>query len=390
MRLSRQRSTARSSPEHRTLVRFAVRDTGVGITVGKLKTIFEEFTQADASTTRQYGGTGLGLTIARRLVALMGGELTVTSEAGHGSEFAFALSMPSAKEAATVIEAGGTLTGQRVLVVDDNATNRRIIREMLGSEHAIVDEAPGADAALEALRQAKVQEKPYGLVILDGQMPVRDGFELAGIIRSDPTLPTTRLLMLTSAGKPGDGERCRKLGIEGYLMKPISRSDLLASAAALIGAPGQISPGELVTRHSIAESRRELRILLAEDNLVNQEVAKAMLRKRGHQVDVVANGCDAVEAVRRTRYDLVLMDIQMPKMDGSAAMAAIRGLPGGDALPIFAMTAHAMSGERERCIARGMDGYLSKPFKGHELYTLVEGVGSPPPQCGYASSRSAG
>jgi two-component system sensor histidine kinase/response regulator len=364
-------------PDHRTLVRFAVRDTGVGIAPDKLETIFEEFTQADVSMTRQYGGTGLGLTIARRLVALMGGTLAVTSEVGQGSEFGFALSMPSAKEAAMGIETGGMLPGQRVLVVDDNATNRRIIREMLGSEHTIVDEAPGADAALEALRHAQAQQKPYGLVIVDAQMPVRDGFELASVIRSDPTLPATRLLMLTSAGQPGDGERCRKLGIEGYLMKPLSRSDLLASAAALIGTPSQIPLGELVTRHSIAESRRELKILLAEDNLVNQEVARAMLLKRGHQVDVVANGCDAVDAVRRARYDLVLMDIQMPKMDGFEAMAAIRGLPGGAALPIFAMTAHAMSGERERCIARGMDGYLSKPFKGHELYTLVEAVGPP-------------
>ena len=366
-------------PDHRTLVSFAVRDTGLGIPPDRLESIFEEFTQADASMTRQYGGTGLGLTIARRLVALMGGKLTVTSEPGHGSEFAFALSMPSSKEPAKVIEPVGTLAGRRVLVVDDNATNRRIIREMLSSEHAIVDEAPSADAALEAIRHAQVQEKPYRLVIVDAQMPARDGFELASVIRGDPTLPTMRLLMLTSAGKPGDGERCRKLGIEGYLMKPLSRSDLVASAAALIGTPSQTSPGELVTRHSIAESRRELTILLAEDNLVNQEVARAMLLKRGHHVDVVANGCDAVDAVRRARYDLVLMDIQMPKMDGFAATAAIRELPGGIDLPIFAMTAHAMSGERERCMARGMNGYLSKPFKGHELYTLVEGVSPPSP-----------
>jgi two-component system, sensor histidine kinase and response regulator len=361
-------------PDHRTLVRFAVRDTGVGIAADKLETIFEEFSQADTSMTRQYGGTGLGLTIARRLVALMGGELTVTSEVGRGSEFAFAISLPTAEDAAMAIETVGTLTGQRVLVVDDNATNRRVIREMLRSEHTIVDDVSGGDAALEAIRRAQSQEKPYGLVIVDAQMPVRDGFELASVIRSDPTVLNTRLLMLTSAGQPGDGERCRKLGIEGYLMKPLSRSDLLTSAGALLGAPSRMPPGDLITRHSIAEGRRELKILLAEDNPVNQEVARIMLRKRGHQVDVVANGCDAVEAVRRARYDVVLMDIQMPKMDGFAATAAIRELPGGADLPIFALTAHTMSGERERCIARGMNGYLSKPFKGHELYALVEGV----------------
>jgi two-component system, sensor histidine kinase and response regulator len=361
-------------PDHRALVRFAVRDTGIGIAPDKLETIFEEFSQADTSMTRQYGGTGLGLTIARRLVALMGGELTVTSESGHGSEFAFALAMPCAQEAAMMIDTVGTLTGQRVLVVDDNATNRRIIREMLGSENTIVDEVSGANDALEALRQARAQEKPYGLVIVDAHMPVRDGFELASVIRSDPTVLNPRLLMLTSAGQPGDGERCRRLGIEGYLMKPPSRCDLLTSAAALLGTSGQTPPGDLVTRHSIAEGRRELKILLAEDNPVNQEVARAMLRKRGHQVDVVANGYDAVDAVRGTRYDLVLMDIQMPQLDGFAATAAIRELPGGAGLPIFALTAHAMSGERERCIARGMNGYLSKPFKGHELYALVDGV----------------
>ena len=367
-------------PDHRTLVRFAVRDTGVGIAADKLETIFEEFTQADVSMTRQYGGTGLGLTIARSIVALMGGELTVTSEAGHGSEFAFTLSMPSVQEATTVIAPAGTLIGRRVLVVDDNETNRRILREMLSSEQAIVDEASDADAALEALRRARLQERSYGLVIIDGRMPVRDGFELAGDIRRDPTLLSTRLLMLTSSGQPGDGERCRKVGIEGYLMKPISRSDLLTSAAALLGARNQIPPGELVTRHSIAESQRNLRILLAEDNLVNQEVARAMLLKRGHQVDVVANGRDAVEAVRRTRYDLVLMDIQMPEMDGFAAAVAIRELPSGGTLPIFAMTAHAMAGERERCIARGMNGYLSKPFKGADLYAMIEGSVVPSPR----------
>jgi len=185
--------------------------------------------------------------------------------------------------------------------------------------------------------------------------------------------------MLTSAGPPGDGERCRKAGIEAYLTKPVSRSDLLNTVATLLGSSHQAPSTDLITRHSIAESRRELKILLAEDNPVNQEVAKAMLLKRGHQVDVVGNGAEAVEAVRRGRYDLVLMDIQMPKMDGFAATAAIRELPGGSSLPIFALTAHAMIGERERCIAGGMNGYLSKPFKGHELYALVEGTVQGPP-----------
>jgi two-component system sensor histidine kinase/response regulator len=367
-------------PDNETRVRFAVRDTGVGIPADKLEAIFEEFTQADASMTRQHGGTGLGLTIARRLVALMGGELTVTSEVGSGSEFVFSLSLPTVQDSAAPIEPWGMLGGQRVLVVDDNETNRRIVREMLASQHAVAEEASGADGALEALARAQQRGEPYGLVITDAQMPGRDGFELADLIRRDPILTTTRLLMLTSAGRPGDGERCRKLGIGGYLMKPLSRSDLLTAVVALLGTSGPVPPGELVTRHSIAESRRELKILLAEDNPVNQEVAKAMLRKRGHRVDIVGNGREAVEAVRNSRYDLVLMDIQMPEMDGFAATAAIRELPSCADLPIFALTAHAMAGERERCIAQGMNGYLSKPFKGHELYALVEGFSAPIPE----------
>src|SRR5256884_3006425 len=205
----------------------------------------------------------------------------------------------------------------------------------------------------------------------------REGFQLAADVRADPELVDTRLLMLTSAGQRGDGERCGQLGIQAYLTKPIARADLVEAVgtvlAGTVSAPGEAN---LVTRHSIAESRHALRILLAEDNPVNQQVATAMLLKRGHQVDVVANGGEAVEAARAEHYDLVLMDIQMPEMDGFEATQHIRALPQGGKLPIIALTAHALSGERERCLERGMTGYLAKPFKAHELFAVAEGGGA--------------
>src|SRR5216110_1366874 len=362
----------------RTSVRCRVRDTGIGISEQQRASIFDEFTQADASMTRRYGGTGLGLAIARRLVALMGGELTVTSEVGRGSEFSFTLPFPV--EASAAAQAPGrraSLGGRRLLVVDDNETNRRILRDMLGAEGVAVHEAHRADAGLEALRRAATAGTPFDLAILDAQMPDQDGFELATAIRGDAQLGRTRLLILTSAGQRGDGERCRQLGIQAYLTKPIARADLIEAVGTVLAeTPSAGGGADLVTRHSIAESRHSLHILLAEDNPVNQQVATAMLLKRGHQVDVVANGREAVDAVAAEHYDVVLMDIQMPEMDGFEATARIRALPQGATLPIIALTAHALSGERERCLERGMSGYLAKPFKAHDLFAAVEGRGA--------------
>src|SRR6058998_600658 len=361
-------------------VHFRVRDTGIGIPPEQLATIFQEFTQADASMTRRYGGTGLGLAISRRLVALMGGELTVTSEVGRGSEFGFTLAFP-VEAAAPQARAGGATTslgGRRLLVVDDNETNRRILRDMLGAEGIAVHEAARADAGLAALRRGAQAGVPYDLAILDAQMPDSDGFELAAAVRADRELAATRLLILTSAGQRGDGERCRQMGIQAYLTKPIARADLIeAVSTVLTEAPPAGAAPALITRHSIAESRHTLRILLAEDNPVNQQVATAMLVKRGHQVDVVGNGREAVDAVRAVRYDVVLMDIQMPELDGFAATAGIRALPEGRLLPIIALTAHALSGERERCLERGMTGYVAKPFKAHDLFAAIEGRTAP-------------
>jgi len=356
-------------------LRFAVRDTGIGIAPEHVASVFQEFTQADSTMTRRYGGTGLGLAISHRLVRLMGGELTVASELGRGSEFSFTLPFPV--ETASPLRGTGraALGGRRMLIVDDNPTNRRILREMLAAEGIHVDEAATGAHGLAALRAAAGggRKTRYDLAILDVQMPDMDGFSLAAAVRSDKAIAQTNLLMLTSAGQRGDGERCRELGIRGYLTKPMSRADLLeAFGTVLAGSPEGAGTPEVVTRHTIAESRRSLCVLLAEDNPVNQQVAVAMLVKRGHEVHVSSNGREAVAAVRQRDYDVVLMDIQMPELDGFEATAAIRALDKGKHLPIIALTAHALSGERERCLASGMSEYLAKPFRAQDLFALVE------------------
>ncbi len=354
-------------------ITFAVRDTGIGIAAEHTASVFKEFTQADSTMTRRYGGTGLGLAISQRLVRLMGGELTVKSEVGRGSEFSFSLALPVETAPPTRVVGLAALGGRRMLIVDDNQTNRRILREMLAAEGINVDEVSTAAEGLEQLRRVR-----YDLAILDVQMPDMDGFQLATAVRADKKIKRQNLLMLTSAGQRGDGERCRELGIRGYLTKPISRSDLLqALGTVLAGSPDETGTPEVVTRHTIAESRATLRVLLAEDNPVNQQVAVAMLVKRGHEVHVSSNGREALQAVQERDYDVVLMDIQMPEMDGFEATRAIRAIPKGKDLPIIGLTAHALSGERERCISHGMTDYLAKPFKAHELFALIEGTAEP-------------
>ena len=357
---------------------FAIRDTGIGIAAEHITSVFKEFTQADSTMTRRYGGTGLGLAISQRLVRLMGGELAVSSEVGRGSEFSFTLALPVESAPPTRTTGLAALGGRRMLIVDDNQTNRRILREMLAAEGIKVDEASTAADGLVALRGAVTKKARYDLAILDVQMPDMDGFQLATAVRGEKAIARTNLLMLTSAGQRGDGERCRELGIRGYLTKPISRSDLLeALGTVLAGSPEEAGTPEVVTRHTIAESRRSLRVLLAEDNPVNQQVAVAMLVKRGHEVHVSSNGREAADAVRARDYDVVLMDIQMPEMDGFEATQAIRAMPKGKDLPIIGLTAHALSGERERCLSHGMTDYLAKPVKAHELFALVEGTAEP-------------
>lgn len=356
-------------------LRFAVRDTGIGISQDKLEYIFEEFSQADVSTTRKYGGTGLGLAISRRLVAMMGGEVRATSVVGEGSEFTFTLPLTLASERLGLLAKVDrmSLEGARVLVIDDNETNRRIVREVLGNLGARVDEAVDGPRGFDALAAANAERRPYSLAVIDAFMPGLDGFELAASVRKQPELDDLRMMMLTSASQRGDAERCRELGIRGYLTKPVSPPDLIEVAAAVLSGGDTDDAPSLVTRHSIRETRGHLRILLAEDNLVNQEVAVTMLRRRGHEVDVVGDGRAAVEAVTRRAYDVVLMDVQMPELDGLTATQEIRSDPAHAGLPIIAMTAHTMPADVERCLEAGMNDHVAKPFKPHELFAKVEG-----------------
>ncbi len=355
-------------------LRFGVRDTGIGIPAERIGAIFEEFTQVDASTTRRFGGTGLGLSISRRLVGLMGGELAAQSAVGVGSEFFFTITLRIEAEGAV---AGGRAAlrhdGLPVLIVDDNAANRRILHGMLAAAGLAVAEAASADHALKSLRAACAGGTPFRLAVIDSQMPGRDGFDFAAVVKGDAALADTRLLMLTSAGRRGDGKRCRELGVEGYLTKPVSRVELLEAIASVLAGTERLE--EVVTRHSMAEARRQLRILVAEDNPVNQEVARALLQRRGHDVTVVENGRLAVEVVQKGGFDVVLMDVQMPEMDGLAATRAIRALPAHAGIPIIAVTAHALAEEHARCLAAGMQACVVKPFRPDALFAVVEGWG---------------
>jgi CheY-like chemotaxis protein len=370
-------------------VAFEVRDTGIGIPADKLETVFEDFAQADVSTTRSYGGTGLGLAISRRLVRLMGGELSVDSTPGSGTVFTFALALRAEHGAPAPTHAlsSDILAAARVLVVDDNATNRQVVRRFLEDARSVVAEAHDAAGALAALRASVDDGTRYALAVIDSYMPETDGFQLAEGIRGDPRLAGTPLMMLTSAGRRGDAARCQELGITGYLTKPVSRMELLEAAIAVLA--GGAESGRLVTRHTIVESRRRLRILVAEDNAVNQQVARALLVKRGHDVDVVANGHEAIVALRKGRYDVVLMDVQMPEMDGLQATREARAIPGCERLPIVAVTAHAFAEDRAKFLAAGMSGVVTKPFKPHQLFAAVEGW-APPPEPEAAAGLSVG
>ncbi len=361
------------------MLHFAVRDTGVGIPVEKQQTIFEAFAQADNSTTRQYGGTGLGLSISSRLVGLMGGRIWVESEIGHGSTFHFTVQFRMQRSSSRRYEpvGVGSLRGLAVLIVDDNATNRRILQEMALSWQMKPTIAGGGAEALTQIEQANTQGTPFSLILLDAQMPGMDGFSVAEKVKlyAQPGRPP--LIMLTSVGLRGDAARCRDLGIEAYLAKPIRRSDLFQAIRTVLGSNGGTSENApVVTIHSLRGNRGRLTILLVEDNAVNEVLATRVLERRGHQVSVARNGRAALEALEKQVPDLVLMDIQMPEMDGFEATAAIRRgeVETGKHIPIIAMTAHAMSGDKERCLAAGMDGYVSKPIRADDLFSVVEQV----------------
>jgi len=353
---------------------FIVQDTGIGISPQKQKLIFEAFSQAEDSTARRFGGTGLGLTISKRLVERMGGTIWVESAEGKGSAFHFTASLGVGKAAgAPQPMAPIALAGLGVLVVDDNATNRRILREMLGNWAMRPTMAESGAAALECLKQA---ENPFALILTDVNMPDMDGFTLLKRLRQggDPAAEA-KVIMLTSAGQRGDAARCRELGVAAYLTKPVSQSELFDCVVRVLDTSrtGAESAG-LITHHTLREGKKKLRVLLAEDNAVNQKLAARVLEKHGHHATVTSNGREAVAALDQDNFDVVLMDVQMPEMDGFEATAAIRAREDstGRHLPIIAMTAHAMQGDQERCLAAGMDGYIAKPIKAQELIDLLE------------------
>jgi two-component system, sensor histidine kinase and response regulator len=372
---------------------FSVKDTGVGIPADKQQKIFEAFSQADSSTTRKYGGTGLGLTICSRLVELMNGRVWVESQPGQGSTFHFIVrlavqSTPGARPAPLQPE---QLRQVPVLVVDDNSTNRQLLHVMLSRWGMRPTAVESGRLALEALELARHGGQPFSLVLLDGHMPEMDGFAVAKQFRLRPELAGTTLMMLTSGGSPGDGTRCRELGISAYLNKPIRPAELLEGIGrALQKMPEKATP--LITQHSMREDRNRARILLAEDNPVNQTVAVRMLEKRGYTVVVASSGRAALSAWEEDHFDVVLMDVQMPDMDGFETTAAIRATEkiSGAHTPIIAMTAHALKSDEERCLAAGMDGYVAKPIRIQELLAALERHLQPKPGSRPATALAAG
>ncbi len=360
------------------ILRLAVRDTGIGIEPEKQQQIFAPFTQADSSTTRGYGGTGLGLAICGHLAQAMGGRIGVESQPDLGSTFFVTarfgvsdagLDRPSPRHRA--------LEGLPILVADDNVTNRHILDELLthwGMEPTLVE---GGPAALEAINRAGDAGEPFPLVLVDAMMREVDGFAIAERIRKTPELAGTAVMMVSSADRQGDAERCRTLGIAAYLRKPVKASELLDSILAVLGVRpmARLEPSAPVP-DSLPQPSRPLRILVAEDNPVNLYLAVTLLEDRGHSVVVAFDGFDALDILERESFDLILMDVQMPRMDGFQATAAIRAEERGSGrhIPILALTAHAMKGDQERCLAAGMDGYISKPIRAEPFLAVVEGL----------------
>ncbi len=366
------------TPEGVTL-RFSVQDTGVGIPEPMQKLVFESFTQADGSTTRRHGGTGLGLTICRQIVAMMGGEIGVQSAADRGSTFAFTVSFPVERAAGPAPPAAAvSLRDRRVLVVEDNATSRSIFASLLDGWQARPMAVENGPAALAALREARDAGVPFALMLLDAHLPGMDGVAMAEQIRQDPSLDTP-IILLTSVGRRGDAARLRSLGIAGYLAKPVMGGELLEAIRAVFDGIANDRPAALVTRHSLREERRRMRLLLAEDNPVNRTMIARMLEKRGHYVRAVEDGREVLEALEAEPFDLILMDVQMPELDGFETTAAIRERERGTGghIPIVALTAHALKGDRERCLEHGMDGYASKPIQAAELFATIEQLVAP-------------
>ena len=360
--------------EDKIKVRFSVRDTGIGIPVSRQRAVFERFTQVDGSTTRKYGGTGLGLTISQQLVEMMGGEIGVESEEGVGSTFWFTACL---KKQTEIIgeseEVFSNFTDLNVLIVDDNETNHLILTHMLESFGCSVTAVFSGEKAVETLLNAHLKHRPFQLVLLDMQMPEMDGEETLRAIRQQSLLDNLEVIILTSMGQRGDAAMLKEIGCAGYLLKPLKQQELFDAVCDVFGQKKQKSSRQprFITRHTLSErKRRNVRILVAEDNEVNRKVIVTLLKRKSFSVTAVENGRKAVEAVRTGDFNLVLMDVQMPEMDGFEATAEIRQAEIN--IPIIALTAHALKGDRERCLQAGMDDYLSKPIEPDQLFEMIE------------------
>jgi signal transduction histidine kinase/CheY-like chemotaxis protein len=367
-------------------LRFTVSDTGIGVPPEKQKAIFDPFSQADSSTTRKYGGTGLGLTISSRLASMMGGDMWVESAVGRGSQFHFTVKLETTGNSVVGPRAlPEILAGVKALIVDDNSTSRGILEALLSRWGMKPTSVAGGEQALAHLAAAADAAEPFRLIVTDMHMPVMDGFQFVERVRQRPDLSAATIMMLTSAGFRGDSSRCQDLGVSAYLLKPIRQSELREAITRVLGAREQKGASPLITRYTVqgaGDSVACLQVLLAEDNLVNQRLATRLIEKRGHCVVVANNGREALAALEKKRYDLVLMDVQMPEMDGIEATLALRERERGTGghQPVIAMTAHAMKGDRERCLAAGMDGYLSKPINPQELDDLLQSYAAAQPR----------
>ena len=386
---------------HRALIRFSVSDTGIGISEEKMDRLFKSFSQIDGSTSRKYGGTGLGLAISKQLTELMGGSIGVDSKEGEGSTFWFTVALDKQPEKNDILTVPEDIRKKRILIVDDNPINRQVFREQLKSWGCRYGEAFTGTQAMDELRRARDMNDPFEIAIIDMQMPEINGEELGRQIKTDPELATTVLIMVSSMGTRGDAARMKNIGFAAYLTKPIRQSQLYDCLAATAGRFKEKESSQdtaIITRYSLADDKkRRVRILLADDDLTNQKVALNILKKFGYWAGAVSNGQEVLDALEKAPYDIVLMDIQMPVMDGYAATARIRRLEveflsiksddkdsGGASVPCFpyldktkripiiAMTAHAMKGDREKCIAAGMDDYTPKPINPQELLEKIE------------------
>jgi signal transduction histidine kinase/CheY-like chemotaxis protein/HPt (histidine-containing phosphotransfer) domain-containing protein len=358
-------------------LRFTVKDTGIGIPPEKQPLLFRTFQQVDMSVTRKYGGTGLGLAISKQLAEMMGGEIGLQSEEGKGSAFWFTARFGKQPVQARVADAPpAEMRGARVLVVDDSVTNREVLLEMLGAWQVCAESASDADVALLMMHSAAAEGDPYAAAILDMHLPGMDGETLGCVIKSHPQLKTTRLLMLTSIGFRGQAHQLEQIGFSAFLPKPVRHSELFECLATVLSGEKTISKTRIVTRHLMRERRRSnVRILLAEDNPTNQQVVIGILSKIGLRVDAVSNGQEAISALKNIPYNLVLMDVQMPEMDGLTATRAIRSGQAGvgnPKIPIISLTAHALRGDMEKCLEAGADDYLAKPVAPRELAETIE------------------